>query len=152
RRVHSRGGRHARAAKRHRGTRHRQGGGRRCALRDHERGCAVHRADGVELMTTALIALDEPRASTLRTGLEREGVHVVAVVAPGELTVGRLREVNADAVILSAGGPALTADLVSACDRAGVRIVTLGPGESRLLGRYGLPQALVADADPWQVA
>ncbi|WP_228479948.1 AAA family ATPase [Microbacterium abyssi] len=32
------------------------------------------------------------------------------------------------------------------------RIVTLGAGESRLLSRYGLPEALPEDADVWRIA
>ena len=101
-------------------------------------------------MTCALIAIDEPQASALRTDLERVGLRVAAIVTPAELTVARLRE--ADAVILPATRAALTSDLVAACDRAGVRIVTLGAGESRLLSRYGLPEALPEDADSWQIA
>ncbi|MGO2518916.1 MAG: AAA family ATPase [Microbacterium sp.] len=101
-------------------------------------------------MTTALIALDEPHASTLRTSLEREGIRILAIVTPSELTAGSLSEV--DAVILPATRAALTSQLVAACDQAGVRIVTLGSGDSRLLSRYGLPEALPENAESWQIA
>lgn len=101
-------------------------------------------------MTTALIALAEPQASTLRTALERAGIRIAAVVAPAELTTTVLSE--AEAVILPATRAALTSELVAACDQVGVRIVTLGAGDSRLLSRYGLPEALPEDADPWQIA
>lgn len=101
-------------------------------------------------MTSVLIALDEPRASILGTDLTRDGIHVLDVVAPAELTVELLSA--SDAVILPATRAALTSDLVAACDRAGVRIITLGASDSRLLSRYGLPEALPADADAWQIA
>lgn len=101
-------------------------------------------------MTSVLIALDEPRASAIGSDLERDGVRVIGILEPGEITVSLLSET--DAVILPATRSALTSELVQACDRSGVRIVTLGTGDSRLLGRYGLPEALPEDADAWQIA
>lgn len=101
-------------------------------------------------MTSVLVALDEPRASALGADLERDGIHVVGIVAPAKLTAALLTQ--ADAVILPATRAALTSELVEACDRSGVRIITLGAGDSRLLGRYGLPEALPEDADAWQIA
>lgn len=101
-------------------------------------------------MTSALIALPEPRASELGAELERTGIHVIAVAAPSEVSPAMLSA--ADAIVLPATRTALSGDLVAACDRAGVRIVTLGAAESRLLSRYGLPEALPEDADVWQIA
>jgi len=101
-------------------------------------------------MTSVLVALDEPRASALSADLERDGIHIVGVVEPAKLDAGLLP--GADAVILPATRAALTSEMVAACDRAGVRIITLGAGDSRLLGRYGLPEALPEDADAWQIA
>lgn len=101
-------------------------------------------------MTAALIGLPEPRATELGAELERTGVRVVAVVSPGE--VSRALLADADAIILPATRAALHADLVAACDRAGVRIVTLGVAETRLLSRYGLPESLPEDADVWQIS
>lgn len=101
-------------------------------------------------MTSALIALPEPQASELGSDLERTGVRVVAIIAPGEVSPALLAE--ADAIILPATRAALSGDLVASCDRAGVRIVTLGLSESRLLSRYGLPEALPESADVWQIA
>jgi len=101
-------------------------------------------------MTSALIALPEPRASELAAGLQRAGIDVVGIAAPGEIRRDLLAD--ADAVILPATRAALSADLVRACDSAGVRIVALGAAESRLLSRYGLPEALPDDADVWQIA
>ncbi|WP_160173204.1 hypothetical protein [Microbacterium sp. CH12i] len=46
-------------------------------------------------MTSALIALAEPRASMLRTSLERDGIRIVGIVAPSALTDDVL--INADA-------------------------------------------------------
>lgn len=100
-------------------------------------------------MTAVLIAVEEPRASALATELEREGVRVMGIVAPHRVADAILDE--AEAVILPATRTALTGELVAACDRAGVRIVTLGTGESRLLSRYGLPEPLPADADAWLI-
>lgn len=101
-------------------------------------------------MTCALIALPEPRASELGTELARAGIEIIGIVEPVEITGGLLAE--ADAVILPATRAALSAELVASCDAAGVRIVTLGAVESRLLSRYGLPEALPEDADVWQIA
>ncbi|MDQ0645096.1 AAA family ATPase [Microbacterium murale] len=101
-------------------------------------------------MTSVVVALAEPRASALGADLERDGVHVVGIVGPANLTAELLSE--ADTVILPATRAALTNELVQACDRSGVRIITLGAGDSRLLGRYGLPEALPEDADAWQIA
>ncbi|WP_448711356.1 AAA family ATPase [Microbacterium profundi] len=101
-------------------------------------------------MTSVLIALDEPKATAIGADLERDGIRVIGILAPGEITVSLLSE--SDAVILPATRSALTSELVQACDRSGVRIITLGTGDSRLLGRYGLPEALPEDADAWQIA
>ncbi|MGM7666267.1 AAA family ATPase [Microbacterium sp. A93] len=101
-------------------------------------------------MTAVLIALDEPRASSLGAALERDGIRVIDIVSPARVTTALLSA--ADAIILPATRAALTGELVASCDRAGVRIVTLGVGESRLLSRYGLPEALPEDAESWQIA
>jgi len=101
-------------------------------------------------VTSVVIALPEPRASELGDGLERAGIHIVGFATPGEVSADLLAD--ADAVILPATRQALDAGLVAACDAAGVRIVALGAAESRLLSRYGLPEALPEDADVWRIA
>lgn len=101
-------------------------------------------------MSAVLVALPEPRGTALAAELARTGVRVAGVTAPGEVTAEHLAEV--DAIVVPATRAALSAGLVAACDAAGVRIMTLGTGESRLLGRYGLPEALPEDADVWQIA
>ncbi|WP_223625831.1 P-loop NTPase [Microbacterium sp. EST19A] len=99
-------------------------------------------------MTSVMVALPEPRAGELAAELEAEDVRVVAVVrpdAPIDLAPG------IEAIVVPATRSVLTSALISACDRAGVRIVTLGGAETRLLGRLGLAAALPADAAGWQV-
>ncbi|WP_144795552.1 P-loop NTPase [Microbacterium paludicola] len=101
-------------------------------------------------MTSAIVALPEPRATEIAAELARTGILIVAVSSPEAVPVAQLAD--ADAILLPATRAALTADLVAACDRSGVRIVTMGRGESRLLSRYGLPEALGEDADVWRIA
>ncbi|MFS0852469.1 AAA family ATPase [Microbacterium sp. 179-I 3D4 NHS] len=101
-------------------------------------------------MTAVLIALEEPRATALAQELELEGIQVVAVTAPTASLAPLLAD--AEALILPAHRDVLTTDLVSACDRAGVRLLPLGDAASRLLSRFGLGTALPADAAGWQVA
>jgi MinD-like ATPase involved in chromosome partitioning or flagellar assembly len=101
-------------------------------------------------VTAVIVALPDPRATDLAGDLERIGHRIVAVAAASEIPHGSLAD--ADAIILPATRAALTGDLVAACDAAGVRIVTLGAQDSRLLSRYGLPEALPEDADAWQIA
>lgn len=101
-------------------------------------------------MRTVIVAIDEPRASALAAELQRDGIRVVAVVPPTEAPHAPLD--HADAVIVRAARGALSAALVAACDRAGVRIVALGAGDTRLAGRFGLPEPLPEDAESWQIA
>lgn len=101
-------------------------------------------------MTSVLVALPEPRASELAVQLERAGVEVIGFLDPASFTADRLT--SADAIILPATRNVLSTGLLAACDSAGVRIVTLGRTDSRLLSRYGLPETLPEDADVWQIA
>lgn len=101
-------------------------------------------------MNGVVLAIPEPRASALASELELEGVSIVARVAPGASVLSHLAD--AHALIAPATRTALTPEVIAACDRAGVRIVTLGDGDSRLLGRYGLVGALSEDAAGWEVA
>ncbi|MFJ6531837.1 CpaE family protein [Microbacterium sp. NPDC091662] len=100
-------------------------------------------------MTAVVVAVPQPRASELAAELVLEGVDVIAIVSPtpvGEIPPG------AEAIIVPATRAVLNAELISTCDRAGVRIVALGGADSRLLGRLGLSAALRADAAGWEVA
>ncbi|OAN43561.1 AAA family ATPase [Microbacterium sp. H83] len=100
-------------------------------------------------MTAVVVALPEPRASHLATELEIEGLHVIAVVRPDGILP--LPE-GAQALVVPADRSVLAPALITMCDRAGVRIVPVGHGESRLLARYGLPPALPEGATGWEVA
>ena len=100
-------------------------------------------------MTSVVIALPDSRARTLAEELELEGISVVSVVAPSRILP--LPD-GVDAVIIPASRAVLTPALVAECDRAGVRILPLGDGDSRLLGRYGLAAALPAEARGWEIA
>ncbi len=99
-------------------------------------------------MRTVVVALDGRRGPHLARELENEGLEAV-VAAPPFLPDLLAR---ADAVVIAASREVLTADLVASCDRGAVRILALGATESRLLARFGLGDALPADATGWQVA
>lgn len=100
-------------------------------------------------MTSVIIAVPEARARGLADELEMEGINVVSIVPPSRVLP--LPE-GIDAAIVAATRTVVTTELVAECDRAGVRIMPLGDGDSRLLGRYGLIAALPADASGWEVA
>ncbi|WP_243224890.1 P-loop NTPase [Microbacterium sp. CIAB417] len=95
-------------------------------------------------MSVVVIAIEEPRASVLAEELEDLGLAVAAVVPVGTVPDAAVGKV--DALIMPASRAALTAEVVGACDRAGIRIIALGDGESRLLGRFGITGALASDA------
>ncbi|WP_168429509.1 MULTISPECIES: AAA family ATPase [unclassified Microbacterium] len=101
-------------------------------------------------MTAVVVAIPEPRASELAAELELKGIRVLAVlpVPTGEIDLPR----DAEAIIVTAARAVLSAELVSTCDRAGVRILPLGGADSRLLGRLGLSAALPPEAAGWEVA
>jgi len=100
-------------------------------------------------MTGVLVAIPEPHAAALAAELEIEGVLVAAVVPPSALLP---LPAGIDAVVVPAARSVLTPAIVSACDRAGVRIVVLGEGDRRLTARFGLAPALPAAASGWEVA
>ena len=95
-------------------------------------------------MTAVVIALDQPRASALAEELADLGVTVIDVLAVGAVPDAAFGEI--DALIMPATRNALSAEVVAACDRAGIRIIALGDGDSRLLSRFGITGALPADA------
>lgn len=101
-------------------------------------------------MTRVVLAIPAPRANRLAEELELEGITVVATLA----LTAPLPELpsDAEALIVSPARPLLTAELVSRCDRAGVRILVLGGTDSRLLGRLGLSAALSSEATGWEIA
>ncbi|MBN8205739.1 P-loop NTPase [Microbacterium esteraromaticum] len=93
-------------------------------------------------MTSVLIAIAHDDARMLASDLELEGCDVRAV-SPDELSAVSLA--SFDALLLTPSRTLLTADLVGACDRAGVRLVPIGPADSRLAARFGLPAPLPYD-------
>ena len=93
-----------------------------------------------------LIALDEPHATRLADELSRLGWDAQAqpVTAPGIAAArGAIRDAGDEAVellVIAARHDTLTRELVTACDREGVRIVPVGEGEAptRLAQAFGL--------------
>lgn len=100
-------------------------------------------------MTGLILAIDEPRASALARELELEGEHVIAIATAASATTFLA---GAHALVIPAHRETLTPELVSACDRAGVRVLALGGSESRLLQRFGLGPGLPVDATGWQIS
>lgn len=101
-------------------------------------------------MTAVVVAIPQPRATELAAELELEGINVLAITTPTEIIIAV--PPHAEAIVVHAVREALTPELVSACDRAGVRIIALGGADSRLLGRLGLAASLRPDAAGWEVA
>ncbi|GAT72692.1 hypothetical protein MHM582_1168 [Microbacterium sp. HM58-2] len=100
-------------------------------------------------MTAVVVAVAEPRASALAAELDLEGVRVVRVASPAGILP---LPPETEALLVPATRDVLTPALVAACDRAGVRILAVGEGDSRLPARFGLPAALPADVAGWEVA
>lgn len=100
-------------------------------------------------MTGVVVAIPQPRAGELAAELALEDIDVVAILSPTAVI-----EVppGAEAIIVPATRAVLSAELISACDRAGVRILALGGADSRLLGRLGLSEALRPEAAGWEIA
>lgn len=100
-------------------------------------------------MTAVIVAIPQPRAGELASELELEGVSVLAIVAPGPaVTIPP----GTEAIIVPATRAVLTTEFIATCDRAGVRILTLGSTDSRLLGRLGLSAPLSPEAAGWEVS
>ncbi|WP_334147075.1 AAA family ATPase [Microbacterium sp.] len=102
-------------------------------------------------MTSVIVAIREPRASELAAELELEGITVIATVDPWTRSFQDLLP-EAEMILMPSDRSILTSEVVSSCDRAGVRIIMLGDADSRALGRLGLSGVLPTDAAGWQVA
>lgn len=90
-----------------------------------------------------LIIVDDGRdAALLATDLELEGAQVT-IVPPDALP--DLHLTGVDALLVPPIRSLLTADLISACDRAAVRVVPVGTADSRIASRFGLPAPLPFD-------
>ena len=98
---------------------------------------------------TELIIVDAGTGSDLlASDLELEGARVT-IVPPH--AVADLELSGVDALLIPPIRSVLTADLVSACDRAGVRLLPIGPADSRVASRFGLPASLPPDTPAAQV-
>lgn len=97
-----------------------------------------------------VVAIPEPRGTELARELELEGIEVVAVLPVPAADI--VLPPGTEAIVVTATRAVLTAELVSTCDRAGVRILPLGGADSRLLGRLGLSAALPPEAAGWEIA
>lgn len=94
----------------------------------------------------ALIALDEPHATRLAEELSRLGwdAHATPVTTPGLAAArGGVRgagDEELELLVVAARHDTLTRELVTACDREGIRIVPVGEGETpaRLAQAFGL--------------
>lgn len=103
-------------------------------------------------MSTVLIALSAPRADGLAAELEWEGVTAVSLPSASPAAIVSRLQPDVEAVVVPATGAVLTHELVTACDRAGVRIVTLGGTDSRAVARLGLAPPLRPDVAGWEIA
>lgn len=109
-----------------------------------------------------VVALDGDRADVVAAGLEREGIDVLAIVpAPFPAASGVHAGtpvadglVAADALVLEITRDSLTSDLVTTCDRAGVRIIPLcaGPDAAHTAALHGLEAVRDLDIEPWRLA
>lgn len=99
-------------------------------------------------MTAVIIAAPGEEAAMMASDLELEGVDVRRV-EPAELD--DLALAQADALLMAPTRGTLTPDLITACDRAGVRILLIGDADSRLISRFGLGAPIPYDTPAWRI-
>ncbi|HET8927652.1 MAG TPA: ParA family protein [Microbacterium sp.] len=111
-----------------------------------------------------LVAVDAPHGPRLAAELAAEGFEAVTVPAagPAEATASSLFGeadagpllARADVLVLAAARPTLTASVLAACDRHGVRIVALGDDAdaAAAAGLAGLAAPLPVDVAGWRLA
>lgn len=107
------------------------------------------------------VILAVAEADRLAVELEADGAAVLAALPPDGLRPAlrdadsRVREAldDADALVVPATRDVLTAEVVSACDRHGVRILPVAAraGESRWARSFGLGDPLPPDAEGWRI-
>ncbi|MDT0156801.1 P-loop NTPase [Microbacterium sp. ARD32] len=93
-------------------------------------------------MTSVILCAPAQEAAMLASDLELEGVGVRQLPA-SDLSAATLD--GADALLIAATRAVLTAQLIGACDRAGVRVLPIGDADSRLAAQFGLPAPLPYD-------
>ncbi|WP_255218714.1 P-loop NTPase, partial [Microbacterium paraoxydans] len=103
-------------------------------------------------MSVVLLAVTQPRADELVAELEWEGVSALSLPSASASAIIARLQPDVEAVVAPATRAVLTPELLSACDRAGVRIVTLGGTDSRAVMRMGLAPPLRTDAPGWEIA
>ncbi len=105
-------------------------------------------------MSAVIVATS--RADALAVELGRAGLDVVGTLRPEHPAAGAADALleSADALVLEVDARTLTAAVVAACDRAGVRVVPLCATDAdiRLAASFGVGPALPVDADAWTVA
>ena len=84
----------------------------------------------------------------LAADLELEGAEVTTV-SPD--VISGLDLSGFDALLIPPVRSVMTAELVGACDRAGVRLVPIGSSDSRVASRFGLPSPLPLDTPAAEV-
>jgi len=84
----------------------------------------------------------------LAADLELEGAEVTTVTPD---VISGLDLSGFDALLIPPVRSVLTAELVGACDRAGVRLVPIGSSDSRVASRFGLPSPLPLDTPAAEV-
>ncbi|HTN55071.1 MAG TPA: P-loop NTPase [Microbacterium sp.] len=99
-------------------------------------------------MTSVIVAAPGEGAAMMASDLELEGV-LVRRIDPSELHEVALAEV--DALLIAPTRGTLTPALVSACDRAGVRILAVGDADSRVVSRFGLSAPLPFETPAWRI-
>ncbi|MDE0547285.1 P-loop NTPase [Microbacterium sp. C7(2022)] len=112
-----------------------------------------------------VLAIDDGDA--VAHALAREGVSVVAIVAPTALAAAAqdvawgsdsetvLRAVmDAEAVLLDVSKDSVTAQVVAMCDRASVRVVPRcgDAAAERIASLFGLEHPIAANVEPWVLA
>jgi len=105
-------------------------------------------------MKRVIVALEDETARALIEDLSLVDIDVAAVMSPSALRGGALVLEGVEALLMPADRSVLRAELRAQCDRAGVRILLFGDGDSaqRLARRYGLGRALASRSTAWQIA
>lgn len=103
-------------------------------------------------MSVVLVAVAAPRADELTAELEWEGVSAHSLPSASPSTIVAHLRPEVQAVVVPAARSVLTPELLAACDRAGVRILTLGGTERRAVVRLGLAPPLDAGSAGWEIA
>jgi MinD-like ATPase involved in chromosome partitioning or flagellar assembly len=99
-------------------------------------------------VTAVAIAVPDPEGRRMGDELVRVGADAVTAVAVDAVAVAGLGDV--DAVLVPADPRALSTEAVTACDRAGIRIVAVcaGPHQERYAATFGVA-VVDTEADGW---